>query len=431
MPYFTTYLARSGYMLERGRPVADVLWYLGDEVGHKPYQATGNGKFQKGHIRFPEGYKYDYCNTDILLNRLSVKDKCIVTPEGLTYEVLWVPENERMLPETIDKIGELIRAGARVISNAPQSPATLNQEVASRFEDSVSSVWGKTRDGKINRLGKGRLAVGMELSEALKKLRIKPHFQGSPDIMWLERSVEGARWYYIVSPIGEGFKGTISLEGNGEAEWWNPVDGSVRPLKVKGWGRMKKVHLDLSQAESGFVVFRHRKSSPAKNRVLEQKSFSGKIVPENWTVTFPEGWGIPDSPVRLEELKPWKDLMLGEEGRAFSGTARYGATFTVTPEHSCKNLVLDLGEVDMIADINVNGKHVGVLWAQPYRIPIGDFVCEGENTLSIDVTSTWFNRLVYDSTIPENQRKTWTTSWPENGSQLRNSGLIGPVAVLY
>ena len=431
MPYFTAYLARAGYMLERGRPVADVLWYLGDEVGHKPYQATGNGKIQKGHMRFPEGYKYDYCNPDILLNRLSVKDGCIVTPEGVTYKVLWIPENERMLPETIDKIGELIRSGARVISNAPQSPATLNKEIASRFEDSVAFVWGKTRSGKLNRLGKGYLAVGMELSEALKKLRIKPHFQGSPDIMWMERSIDGARWYYIASPIGEGFEGTISLEGSGKAEWWNPVDGSVKPLKTKGWGRMKKVHLDLAQAESGFVVFRSRKSLPAKDRIFEQKSFSGRILPENWTVTFPDGWGVPNVPVHLKELKPWKELMLGDEGRAFSGTARYEATFTVTPEQSVKNLVLDLGEVDMIADIKVNGKSAGVLWAQPYRIPIGDLVCEGENQLIIDVTSTWFNRLVYDSSIPAEQRKTWTTSWPEKDSQLRNSGLIGPVGVLY
>ena len=194
---------------------------------------------------------------------------------------------------------------------------------------------------------------------------------------------------------------------------------------------MKKVHLDLAQAESGFVVFRSRKSLPAKDRIFEQKPFSGRILPENWTVTFPDGWGVPNVPVHLKELKPWKELMLGDEGRAFSGTARYEATFTVTPEQSVKNLVLDLGEVDMIADIKVNGKSAGVLWAQPYRIPIGDLVCEGENQLIIDVTSTWFNRLVYDSSIPAEQRKTWTTSWPEKDSQLRNSGLIGPVGVLY
>jgi hypothetical protein len=78
---FTTYLARCSYMLERGKAVSDVLWYLGDEISHKPSQ-----KFP-----FPKGNKYDYCNPDFLLNRLSVKDGRVVTPEGQSYRFIWIP----------------------------------------------------------------------------------------------------------------------------------------------------------------------------------------------------------------------------------------------------------------------------------------------------------------------------------------------------
>ncbi|SEN01983.1 alpha-L-rhamnosidase [bacterium A37T11] len=80
MPYFTDYLARCGYMLERGRPVADVLLYLGDEQNHKPSQS----------LPFPKGYAYDYCNMDVLLNRLSVQNGQLVTPEGIAYRALWL-----------------------------------------------------------------------------------------------------------------------------------------------------------------------------------------------------------------------------------------------------------------------------------------------------------------------------------------------------
>lgn len=38
MPEFAGYLARCGFMLERGKPVSDVLWYLGDEMNIKPDQ---------------------------------------------------------------------------------------------------------------------------------------------------------------------------------------------------------------------------------------------------------------------------------------------------------------------------------------------------------------------------------------------------------
>jgi hypothetical protein len=62
MPDFTTYL------------VSDVLWYLGDEINHKPDQ----------NAPFPKGYKYDYCNPDVLLNRIKVENGLfVVTPEGI------------------------------------------------------------------------------------------------------------------------------------------------------------------------------------------------------------------------------------------------------------------------------------------------------------------------------------------------------------
>lgn len=432
MPWFTSYLARTGYLLERGRPVVTVLWYLGDEIGHKPFQYTGNGKRRSGKIRFPEGFKYDYCNPDALLTRLRVEDGRIVTPEGIAYEVLWIPENERMLPETIEKIGELARAGARVIAEAPLSPATLEEGAAERFEKAVSSVWGGIRKGRINRLGKGNLAVGVGLDEALKAFGLKPHLKdGGAGIIWSERHIDGARWYYIAAPTGEGFKGKVRLEGKGRAEWWNPVDGSVRSLKARGIGRLKRVFLDLQQAESGFVVFRENPAGTVSRKpAFPQHLPVAPVGNDGWKVRFPGGWGVPEEPVSLVELKPWKDLDVSEEGKAFSGTAIYETTFMVDKDLIGKELLLDLGAVDMIAEVTVNGKNAGVCWTAPYILPVGDLVQEGENRLSVAVTGTWYNRLAYDASLPEAERKTWTIAGPAAGSPLHDSGLLGPVRLL-
>ena len=94
-----------------------------------------------------------------------------------------------------------------------------------------------------------------------------------------------------------------------------------------------------------------------------------------------------------------------------------------------REYVLDLGEVDMIADVSLNGEAAGVLWARPYRLKIQ--ARPGRNTLRVAVTSTWFNRLAYDANQPEALRKTWTIAGPDAGSPLRNSGLLGPVRLLY
>ncbi len=433
MNHFTTYLARTSYLLERGRPVQDVLWYLGDEVGHKPSQYTGSGKRQSGDIRFPDGFKYDYCNPDALLNRISVKNGKLVTPEGIEYEVLWIPENERMLPETIEKIKELVDNGAKVIANVPMALATLNDGEINRFDQSLNSLWGNVPAGKISKIGKGKLAVGIGLADALKDFGLKPHIQdGGAEIIWSERIIDGAKWYYIAAPVGEAFKGVIRLEGKGKAEWWDPVTGEVKSLKAKGFGRMKKVRLDLAKAESGFVVFRSGASSPTtKEKAFPGKPDHGQIAIEGWTVRFPEGWGTPEGTISLSELKPWKDLDLGDEGKSFSGTATYETSFTLDKSQIGKDLVLDLGKVDFIADIKVNGKSAGVLWTEPYSLNIKNFIQEGENTLTVDVTGTWYNRLAYDASQPEPQRKTWTIAGPAAGSQLHDSGLLGPVRIEY
>ena len=158
---------------------------------------------------------------------------------------------------------------------------------------------------------------------------------------------------------------------------------------------------------------------------------TGKIAIKEWNVSFPEGWCAPQEPLTIDELKPWKDLPLGEEGKAFSGTATYQTTFTIGKEQLGKELTLDLGKVDFIADVKVNGQSAGVLWTEPYSLNISNLVKEGENILTVDVTGTWYNRLVYDASLPEAERKTWTIAGPAAGSQLHDSGLLGPVRIEY
>ena len=83
----------------------------------------------------------------------------------------------------------------------------------------------------------------------------------------------------------------------------------------------------------------------------------------------------------------------------------------------------------MIADVRINGNSLRPLWCAPYSLEIGDCVKEGENILEIDVTGTWFNRLVYDASQPEQMRKTWVISGPKADNGLRPVGLMGPVTI--
>lgn len=414
MPHFTRYLSRLSYLLERGKPVVDVLWYLGDEVGNKPDQLAP----------FPAGFKYDYCNPDVLLNRLEVIDGQLCTPEGQRYRVLWVPENERMLPETVEKIGRLIRAGACVVAGPPQSPATLRADSRTerQFNRNIRRIW--QRRGEIRRLGKGRIAWDVPLEQALSDFGVKPQLKADGgEVLWYERETEGARWFFVTAPVGGDFHGTLDLLASGEAEIWDAVSGTVRGLESKPAGAYRSVRLDLEQAQNAFIVFRGKGAAAPE---VTAPAPMDPVELKHWTLSFPEGWGAPKQ-LELNDLKAWKDLPLGLEGRAFSGTAVYETRFDW--DGSSQPVLLDLGRVDMIADVRVNDTDAGVLWARPYRLDISDRVQPGSNTLRILVTGTWYNRLAFDANLPEARRKTWTIAGPAAGSPLRESGLLGPVTV--
>ncbi len=420
MPEFTAYLSRCNYMLERGKPVSDVLWYLGDEIGHKPDQ----------NAPFPEGFKYDYCNPDVLLNRLSVRDGMLVTPEGIRYRMLWLPDNPRMLPQTLEKLYALVRDGATIIGDAPNGLATLSDAATAkqRFNVSVQNIWGKTPKRGIRKVGKGTVVSGMTLAEALNQLKVKPDVTGG-DALWTHRNIEGADWYYVCAPKGAGFSGSLDFRCNGEVEIWDPVTGTAAVAESRKNGDRMLVTLDLPQAGSCFVVFRKNGKSRYSSKSM---TFSGSArtisLAAPWTLAFPDGWGAPSS-MKITELKAWKDLDMSSEARAFSGTVTYTTTFDVGEVKPGAHFTLDLGRVNMIAVVSLNGKQLRTLWMSPYRIDLSEAVQPGKNTLTVEVTSTWFNRLVYDAGQPEENRKTWTINGPAKDAPLRESGLLGPVVL--
>lgn len=414
MKEFTTYLARCSYMLERGKPVSDVLWYLGDEISHKPDQ----------EYPFPAGYRYDYCNPDVLLNRLDVEDGKIVTPEGISYRMIWIPENKRMLPETLERILMLLEKGAAIAADRPRSIATLSGGIDAdkRFNEAVNAIWGDTEGKGVAEIGKGKLLYGMSVEEALASLDIKPDVKG--DVRWIHRQAKGADWYFVTPEKQKSFKGKVGFLSEGAAELWDPVSGKTVPLISERNGDHQYVCLDLPQAGSCFIVFGHDREKHAEvpaDTVYAQTELEG-----GWTIRFPEGWGAP-SELMTDSLVPWCGLPMDREGRTFSGTATYNRTFNI--EEKADKVILDLGNVLDIAEVSVNGRKACTLWCRPYSAEITGLVHPGSNTLEIKVTGTWFNRLVYDASLPEEERKTWTISGPEETESLRPYGLTGPVII--
>jgi len=173
-----------------------------------------------------------------------------------------------------------------------------------------------------------------------------------------------------------------------------------------------------------------------------------------WELRFPPNCGAPER-ATLEKLISWSEH--SESGvKYFSGTATYLKTINVPPEMLGKNrhLYLDLGKVQVMAQVKLNGKDLGILWKSPYRVDVTDAVKAGENTLEVRVVNLWVNRMIGDEKMPEDSSrnadgtlKEWPqwlregkpspvgrytfTTWRlwKTGDSLLESGLIGPVTL--
>ena len=75
------YIARSQYLLQQGRTVADVLFFGGE--------ASPNGGIFLPALK-AKGYEYDVVGTDLIMG-LSVKDGLVRTPSAAVTECLCCP----------------------------------------------------------------------------------------------------------------------------------------------------------------------------------------------------------------------------------------------------------------------------------------------------------------------------------------------------
>jgi hypothetical protein len=126
-----------------------------------------------------------------------------------------------------------------------------------------------------------------------------------------------------------------------------------------------------------------------------------------------------------------------------------------------RRMFLDLGNVQVIAEVTVNGKPAGIFWKPPFQIDVTDALRPGTNLLEVAVVNCWVNRLIGDEQLPEDctwrapggsdalgyslaewpqwlkegrpsptGRRTFTTwKFLKRNSPLLESGLLGPVTV--
>lgn len=425
MDVFTGYLKRCNFMLQRGDYVADVAYFIGEDAPKMTGICTPE---------LPAGYSFDYINGEVLLQRASVEDGRIVLPSGMKYRLLVLPQLETMRPEILQKIKELLQAGACVIGPAPKySPSLSDYPAADRKVQALASeLWGDQTES-VRTIGKGRLFMpATSLQPVLEALNVKPDMRvnsGTP-VLFIHRATDEGDIYFISNQSETPVDINPSFRVDGKLpELWNPLTAEIRLLpEFTCADGVTTVPVRLEGFESSFIIFR-KKGTPAKTTA---RNYPVKevlaTVSSPWQVDFEKGKRGPEEAVTFPALQDWTEST-DPSIRYFSGKAIYTNRITLDKLPQ-KALYLDLGKVMVMAKVKINGQYVGGVWTTPYRLPVGDFLRKGENLIEVEVVNNWRNRLIGDASLPEKERGTWTNVNPWNAdSPLQSSGLIGPVEI--
>jgi hypothetical protein len=444
---FLTYLTRCQNILQSGRFHADVCYFYGE--GTAKY--VPSKKFLKPAL--PPGYNFDCVNAEVLLNRMDsidvkmefangdIVNECqLHLPDGMNYRLLVLPTERTMSPAVLKKIQSLLEAGATVLGEKPlRAPGLTNwPKCDQELKDVADALWGENPEPSGRKtIGKGTLVWGSTPDEVLKSLGTPPDFQtpaNNDKFEFIHRVIDGADYYFVSNQSDRAKNGDFLFRARGRMpELWDPVTGNRRELSRWETDDDHRIRIPMAfePYQSFFVVFR-KPTGRVIGLDLGGNFPSFKQAAEiagPWTVAFDPKWGGPEKVV-FEKLDDWTKRP--EEGiKYYSGTAIYKKTFDLpfTPSQYPNTFFLDLGAVNYLARVRLNGKDLGIVWTAPWRVDISGVLKEKGNELEIEVANTWLNRLVGDARLPAEKRIAKTNARYPAEQPLMPSGLLGPVTV--
>lgn len=412
MPAFTDYIARCQALLQYGEPVVDIAVFTGDEYPQRsllPYRLIGTlpgllgedfvkketkrqlnvgqtlevspvGVTHSANIDKAEdwinplhGYAYDSMNPDAL-QECHVDKGELVTAAGMRYRALAVsqslPMNPNMINSHHNKIDSMKAVGLEVI-DTPWRQADLS-------------------------------SVGIFRDVILPQGIAYAHRHASDiDIYFLCNQTDTAKTFRPHFRVSQ-YSGEITLTARASAfcifakdSAWiaDPMTGSIASLV--GYNAKK--------------IYREE-----------------PIIPGMWQISFQN-----DTCVSItKKLFDWTSSN-DKRIKYYSGTVDYKTKFRFGKVDKQSSVCLDLGRVENIAHVYVNGIDCGTAWMAPYVVDISKAIKRGKNVLTVKVVNTWANALKgMDNGTPP-FAGIWTNGkYRRADNSLLPAGLLGPVKLL-
>jgi hypothetical protein len=291
----------------------------------------------------------------------------------------------------------------------------------------------------------------------LKGMGVKEDFSATGPVRYGHRRTQDRDIYFVSNRTGNPIKVDCRFRVNqGGPQLWDPVTGEQRSLlQFEQADGLTSIPMEFDAFQSFFVVFGGKDGKAAsKTRRNFPELKTARELTGAWEVAFDPKWGGPEKTVArpegtvvFDKLQDWTTRP--EPGiKYYSGIATYRKTFNLArvPEG---RTYLDLGVVNDMARVRLNGRDLGVVWCAPWRVEVTGATKAGDNLLEIEVVNRWANRLIGDKQPADANvrtvdcppgflggqtlkagRFTFSTHDPyKQESPLVPSGMLGPVTL--
>ncbi len=204
-------------------------------------------------------------------------------------------------------------------------------------------------------------------------------------------------------------KNEVMLKKASHLYLYNGMTNEIRALS-----QTVKKHFKLHLAPQETLVILARKETLQAEILQELEEVDQQEINGKWQVSLSDANEYPkfDREFSLNELENIAKPSIYPD---FSGTIRYMIDFNFNKKDSMRYF-LDLGEVFEVVEVFFNEQNLGTCISKPYLFEITDFICQGKNDLTIEVTNTLGT-----------QQKDFLSQY----RVLQPSGLLGAVKILF
>lgn len=418
------YISRSAFMLQQGRNVADVAYFVGEE---RPSAVL----FRANAVPdLPRTYGYDLVNAEALIDQLSMNDGSITATGGARYKAIYLGgDSEKMTVPVLRKLASLAQQGAIIIGHAPVGSPSLADSKA-EFDTLIDQLWSGQA---VTSVGRGRVIASGDIEMSLKAAGIESDFAYQTDdadhaVLFLHRKIEDGDIYFLTNRENSSTAIEARFRVTGKApEIWRAETGASEPVSYRIENGVTIVPLTMNPHDAFFVVF--RRETTAQTFVAPSETWKELGTLEGgWDVSFQPGRGAPAS-ARFDKLSSLSEHAIPGI-KYFSGIATYRTTFDLPALDKGRQVRIDLGAVGDVAEVYVNDVFAGTVWNEPGEVDVTASARRGRNELEIRVANRWVNRLIGDAQPGATKLTQTTVATYRPDAPLRPSGLMGPVRIL-